>query len=192
LHKYSASSSLQDKIALPSRGASASLSESPQAQESPLDLDKSVPGLSYIAAQTSMLNSGNDSGRYLTSYTFVWANPQIIFRKADRKLYTFTFWSKPIYPFRPSTKIDVDLIQTHLTSVSFYSAQGPESYSFCPLHSGCRFHTIGDKSVAILGFNIFAHEKQRPRYLTVHGMLRDSSIEFLVSVPSAFHIRDDS
>jgi len=56
------------------------------------------------------------------------------------------------------------------------------------LHSERRFHTIGDKSVAILGFNILAHdEKQRPRYLTVHGMLRDSSIEFLVSVRSAFH-----
>ena len=54
----SAARSLPEMAAASPRGLSASFN-------TPMDMDSSVPGLSYVAAQMSLLNLGTDSGRCL-------------------------------------------------------------------------------------------------------------------------------
>jgi hypothetical protein len=167
----------------PSREAPISLTTLFESQGAPMAPDKSVPGLAYVTSQTSLLNRGTDSGRYLKSYYFaiisLASNSKLSFPTADKQLRTFTFWARRTNPFRSRVRVDVDLIQTHLTSVLLSFENGTSSIHR-RLFPGSRYHPIADKSVAILGFKICAQEP-RPAYLRLRGALRDSSVEFHVS-----------
>ena len=104
-YSSSAASLLRETMAASSSGASFSMSL--QTQEASANPNTSVPGLSFVTAQTSLLNLGTDTGQCLRNAC---TRNILTLPAAATSSHTFTSWDQSVSRFRPPVQVNVDVI----------------------------------------------------------------------------------